>query len=89
MPYIKREDRERIRHGFHYIDIDQITTAGELQYAIALMVKRYMQLSTINYQNCNDVMGALAGAQMEFYRQVVVPYEKKKIAENGGLYEIG
>ena len=32
-------------------------------------------------------MGALAGAQMEFYRKVVVPYELDKEAENGGVYE--
>jgi hypothetical protein len=39
-----------------------------------------------NYQTLNDVMGALAGAQMEFYRKVVAPYENKKEIINGSVY---
>lgn len=86
MPYIKQEDRPKIADTeheiIHYCDID---TAGEMQYAIALMIKSYMKRKGLNYQNCNNVMGALAGAQMEFYRQTVAPYEDEKIKENGGV----
>jgi len=31
-------------------------------------------------------MGALEGAKLEFYRRVVVPYEEKKMKENGDVY---
>jgi len=39
-----------------------------------------------SYQTINDIIGALEGAKMEFYRRVVVPYEDKKIKDNGDVY---
>jgi len=92
MPYIKKEDRDRIieweydnmsKHAM--IDVEEIGTAGEMQYAMAFMFKSYMKRKGLNYQNCNDVMGALAGAQMEFYRRCVQPYEDEKIKSNGDV----
>ena len=83
MPYIKQEDRQR----FMWIE-DQlkdhwiIQTPGDLQYLIALAI-RYMPKTC--YQEMNDIMGALAGAQMEFYRRTVAPYEDKKCHENGDV----
>ena len=62
------------------------TTAGELQYCIAVLLRHYLKPG-YRYQDLNDVMGALAGAQMEFYHEVVTPYEQKKQAENGGVYD--
>lgn len=93
MPYIKQSDRNRITtvdsHSQYYksknIKYESIDTAGELQYAIAVMIKSFMERKGLNYQNCNDVMGALAGAQQEFYRRTVAPYEDKKIEENGDV----
>ena len=38
-----------------------------------------------NYQTMNDIMGALAGAQIEFYRRKVAPYEDTKIKDNGDV----
>jgi len=32
-------------------------------------------------------MGALAGAQQEFYREVVAVYEDYKLQENGSVYD--
>jgi hypothetical protein len=81
MPYITAEDRTK----FIWIE-DQLDTigpdmsAGDLQYLIALAIKH---MDPYNYQTMNDVMGALAGAQMEFYRQRVAPYEDTKIKDNG------
>jgi len=92
MPYIKKEDRKRIEvlsvdqpHEVVGIYTYDIQTAGELQYAMAVMFKSYIARKGLRYQNCNDVMGALAGAQMEFYRKTVVPYEDVKIKENGDV----
>jgi hypothetical protein len=42
--------------------------------------------SKFNYQTCNDVMGALTGANMEFYRRFVADYEDTKIRDNGDVY---
>ncbi len=82
MPYIKKKDRKELDNRLP-------KNAGELQYLMAVMFKEYLYSHGNRYQTMNDVMGALAGAQQEFYRKVVAPYEDKKIAENGGLYEIG
>ena len=92
MPYIKSEDRKNIHlekkdgNAFDAIVVEDINTAGELQYSMAVMFKSYIERKGLNYQNCNDIMGALAGAQMEFYREVVSKYEDKKIKQNGGVY---
>ena len=69
MPYIDPDSREAINRadpeGFDdMINIDQIASPGDMQYAIALMIKNYVEYKGLNYQTCNDVMGALAGAQM-------------------------
>lgn len=85
MPYIRKEDRKRFM--FLESELDNVTkydklTAGEMQYIIALMID-YSEPE--NYQDMNDVMGALAGAQMEFYRRTVAPYEDTKIKENGDV----
>jgi hypothetical protein len=39
-----------------------------------------------NYQTVNDIVGALEGAKMEFYRRAAAPYEDLKIKENGDVY---
>jgi len=93
VPYIKKEDRNRINQvsSADYalpmlkINYEQIDTAGELQYAMAIMFKSYIERKGLNYQHCNDVMGALAGAQMEFYRRHVAEYEDQKIESNGDV----
>ena len=79
MPYIKQEDREEL-------NTRAPQTAGELNYKITLLIKEYLEANGMNYQNCNDVIGALEGAKLEFYRRVVSPYEDKKIEENGDVY---
>lgn len=80
MPYIKPKDREELKTR-------NPKNAGELQYVMAAMFDRYLMGQGVRYQTMNDVMGALAGAQMEFYRKVVSPYEDKMISKNGGVYE--
>lgn len=85
MPYIKKENRELIRTKNLTINYDMIDSAGELQYAMAVMFKSYLKRKGLCYQHCNDIMGALAGAQLEFYRKVVAPYEDTKIKENGDV----
>jgi hypothetical protein len=78
MPYVKQEDRLRL------LD-DLPRTPGELNYEITLLISKYWDY-TGNYQGINDIVGALEGAKLEFYRRVAAPYEDKKIAENGDVY---
>lgn len=86
MPYIKSAERKRI---FNCSSLDEIganlKTSGELNFAITVLIDEYLGFE-YNYQKINDVMGALEGAKLEFYRRVAAPYEDKKIQENGDVY---
>ena len=91
MPYIKNADRAKFHlhadHGAEGIKL-VAENAGELQYCIAMLVKAYLtRKAPFRYQEINDVMGALAGAQMEFYRRVVADYENAKEKANGDVYD--
>ena len=41
----------------------------------------------LRYKDLEEVMGALNGANQEFYRLVVAPYEDRKLVENGNVYD--
>jgi hypothetical protein len=86
MPYIKQSRRLDLEST--YTECDDTRTCGELNYVITLILKRYAhdRLEGLTYGAINDVLGALEGAKLEFYRRVVVPYESKKIVENGDVY---
>jgi len=89
MPYITEEDRNELSAITGYIHIEGIKNAGEIQYLIAEIIQEFLSSKNgARYQDMNDVMGALAGAQAEFYRIVVAPYEDEKIKENGGVYNV-
>ncbi len=60
--------------------------AGELNFAITSLLIHYMQEQAYSYKNMNDVLGALEGAKLEFYRRVVAPYEDIKRGIHGDVY---
>ena len=79
MPYILPEQRKSI-------ECENLLDAGELNYAITMLLVCYWETHGKNYQTINDILGALEGAKAEFYRRVAAPYEDQKIAENGDVY---
>ena len=79
MPYIKSTQRAALNNGA------QPTTAGALNYAITNLCKGYLGTG-FNYQRLNDIIGALEGTKLEFYRRIVVPYQASKITENGDVW---
>jgi len=81
MPYIRQYDRPEARTN--------PLTPGDLNYAITCLIVQYVGSYKLNYTFINDVLGALEGAKLEFYRRVVVPYENAKLAENGDVYALG
>ena len=84
MPYIKAENRHHIdKHIGRHV---RILTPGDLNYVFTLLLDRYIQEHGLSYQNINDVLGALEGAKLEFYRRVAAPYESKKMLLNGDVY---
>jgi len=80
MPYIKEKDREST-HMLQY----EPHTAGELNFLITTFIRDYY-LREPCYQTINDIVGALEGAKLEFYRRIAAPYEDIKIKENGDVY---
>ncbi len=80
MPYIKQSRRAEL----HSKNIP--VTAGELNYMLTKLCIAYMSDTGNSYQSINDVVGALEGAKLEFYRRYAAPYEDTKIKENGDVY---
>lgn len=81
MPYIKNNIRVSLREA-----PEMIENAGELNYSFTMVILNYTDNKKLSYATINDIMGALEGAKLEFYRRVVVPYEEKKMKENGDVY---
>ena len=78
MPYIKAEDKKSAQ----WSPFD----AGQLNFAFTQLIIGYIDLCGLDYQTINEVLGALEGCKLEFYRRVAVPYEQDKMARNGDVY---
>lgn len=81
MPYINKDRRKELA------ECNDGETAGELNYLLTTVIHHYILDNGLTYQIINDVIGALEGAKLEFYRRIVVPYEDRKIIENGDVYD--
>lgn len=68
-----------------YLHYAGATNAGELNYTITVIINKYFKENGNNYQSINDIVGALEGAKLEFYRRTASEYEDKKILENGDV----
>lgn len=79
MPYIKSYERVGLE------PLCSPKTPGELNYVITVLIRAYWK-RTGNYQGINDIVGALEGAKLEFYRKVASKYEDKKCEDNGEVY---
>lgn len=82
MPYIEQPRRLDVWKG------GPPSNAGELNFFITKCLLTYWNFGPGNkgYKTINDILGAVEGAKLEFYRRVVVPYEEQKIKENGDVY---
>lgn len=80
MPYINSQDRLDLDLGF-----TSPRSPGELNYLLTQVCLDYLSRN-YSYSDLNTVIGALECAKQEFYRRAVVPYEEKKIKENGDIY---
>lgn len=82
MPYIKQEDRTKFIDSAKDI-ADKASCAGDLNYAISLLLHMYIDKKGLKYANLNEVIGMLECCKLELYRTVTGPYEDTKITENG------
>ena len=78
MPYIMSNIKEALKTR-------SPVTPGELNYKLTLLCKEYWENHS-NYLGINDIIGALEGCKLEFYRRVAAPYENQKIHDNGDVY---
>jgi hypothetical protein len=81
MPYISQEERRRLA-----LQEAQPDDAGSLNYMFTSIITQYLKYNGLRYQTINDIVGALEGAKLEFYRRIAVPYEDTKIKANGDVY---
>jgi hypothetical protein len=87
MPYIRQDFKSFLSTKAVAEVGDLCTTPGELNFVISTIVRDYFRRTDKgNYQAINDIVGALEGAKIEFYRRVAAPYEDLKIQENGDVY---
>ena len=84
MPYLKPDDKAKLLE--HLGDVFP-ETAGQLNFLITMLAKRYWNKSARNYEALNAVVGAIESSKIEFYRRQCVPYENEKIKLNGDVYE--
>lgn len=61
-------------------------TQGQLNFQITCLLKQYLDAHGYSYETFNDILGAVEGAKLEFYRRKVVGYEDRKIEQNGDVY---
>ena len=86
MPYIDQESRARLEAG------QAPENAGELNYALTRLVDAYLvrmagAAGRLRYVHLNEAVGVLECAKLELYRRLAAPYEDRKIAESGDVYE--
>lgn len=88
MPYIEQARRQElvIFNDPFGEPPDNALTVGELNFQLTDVILNYMDTKGISYQTINDILGALEGAKLEFYRRVAAPYEEKKKEQNGDVY---
>lgn len=79
MPYVSESVRDALNDGL------APSSPGMLNYAITKLVDDYLG-GAITYHGINEAIGVLECAKLELYRRIAVPYEDRKIKENGDVY---
>lgn len=82
MPYIKPE----LRTGLYPHSMEPANNAGELAYQIFCLLMDYFQGKPEKFQIHADIIGALEGAKLEWYRRETAPFEERKMLENEDVF---
>lgn len=85
MPYISQNERKYFDELVKLIHSDTLKNPGALNYLITQLVLAYLPEDP-KYSTFNDAIGALECAKLELYRRLVLPYENKKMQENGDVF---
>lgn len=73
------------RDSLHY-HIRPPMDVGELTYSLQQIICAYVDDQALRYQQIAEVLGALEGCKLDFIERIVLPYEQKKLAENGDVW---
>ena len=90
MPYISKENKEVLKECLESLagrldDFSSDFFPSTLNYIIYYLIKARIREWELSYKLINDIIGALECCKQEFYRRIVIPYEDKKIRENGDI----
>jgi hypothetical protein len=85
MPYIKKENREKLDPIIHALSIAclKLGVTGNLNYILYKLALRNCR----SYTQYAAFIGELEAAKLEIYRRQIAPYEELKIEENGDIEE--
>ena len=91
MPYIDGAGKFIYEDGIREIAETFAETGagdGDLNYVLTKVALAWLMYHKPpwGYSLRADVIKAFEAAKLEYYRRVLVPYEEKKIAENGDVY---
>lgn len=84
MPYIEKGQRTFVDAYLRQVEAISVLTEGELNYLLTRIVDAWAR--PLKYERIARVTGVLENVKQEFYRRVAVPYEDKKLRENGDVY---
>ena len=84
MPYIKKEEREKVKVLLNSL-CSELKTKGQYNYVISYLLHNYIKTNGLKYEHLNDAMGIIECVKQEFYRTVAAPYEDIKKKENGDI----
>ncbi len=88
MPYIPKKRREEINKYINELCLRLGEDPGERNYVITMIIHDYIAQTGLRYEHLNSAVGILDCAKAEFNRTVVIPYEKKKMEENGPVSDL-
>ncbi len=84
MPYIKKDDRPKFNAAATEI-AGKAECAGDLNYAITVILHSYLKRKGVKYANVNELIGMMECCKLELYRKIGAPYEDLKVTQNGDV----
>ena len=82
MPYIKRDERNKMDRIVDLMALLGVEANGDLNYILYKFCKYCIEPSYNNYKN---FCGELRQCATEIERRILAKYENKKITENGDV----
>lgn len=91
MPYIQQSQRvhldstiNELANKIKQLCVKDTDFAGILNYSVSKLI--LLIIPEIKYWSIALVSGVLSNISSEFYRRIGIPYEEKKVKENGDIF---